>query len=130
MTQRERSYSILAVCLLVVIVVFGGGWWFYRSWTNSVKMIAETQQKIDELNVTLEKVNSQIPQLERWRRLSLPPNANAVRDDYKQFLIDTMKKTGVLLESFPAAPPDTKSTVTHPTKPGKQAIYTALNFNE
>src|SRR5205809_656444 len=98
MTQREHSYLVLAVGALAAFVVLGGGWWLYRSWADSARMLADIQQKTQDIDVEIKKVNDKMPQLDRWRRLSLPPNTKEARDKYQHFLIETMKKTGVRLE--------------------------------
>ena len=85
-------------------------------------------ERDDNQKTKVEKVNATLPTLEQWRRLSLPSNIDLARVEYKQYIIDLMRKTGILLEQFPQPPADTKSKEVLVSK-NKQPIYTALNFN-
>src|SRR5262249_44560344 len=113
-------------------VVLGGGlgvaYWFYSMITSTNQEIEGLNKEISEAKAKIKRVNDDKPLLDRWRRLSLPPDLNAGKGEDKQFLIDLTRKHNVHLEQFPPSPADTRSAVVHPGKPGKVPIYTGINF--
>jgi hypothetical protein len=129
MTQRERNLAIVLGSAVVFLGGLFGIWLFWSALSAHSQTIDTLAQKVAESEGKIKKVNAEKPQLDRWRRLSLSADVGTARGDYRQYLVDLMRRTGVQLDHFPSNPPDTKSTIVHPGKSGKQPIWTGLNFN-
>jgi hypothetical protein len=128
MTQRERTMLTLVCGVLGAVAVIGGLFYFIRAFTNVKRDLDAEQTQVAELENKLIKVKADQRVLEHWRQLSLPGDLNVARGDYKQYLIDLMRKTNVQLETFPQAPQDSKSTAAFPNK-NKSPVWTGINFN-
>jgi hypothetical protein len=121
----------MALVLGIMLGVGGvglGGYWFYDAYSSSQDRIAEEKAKLDETTDKVERIRSQQVQLDRWRRLSLQPDIVGARSEYNQFLRNLLTRTGMLEQSITAENSEFKSQVLHPTKPGKQPIYTGITF--
>jgi hypothetical protein len=127
MTSRERTLAMVAAAMLGAAALFGLVW-FYQLWTSLDEQISTMSNQVAESEAKILKAKTDAPKLEHWRRLSLPADLGAAKGDYKLFLIKLMQKTGVVIDTFPPLPTDTKSLATLPSR-NKQPIYTGLNFN-
>lgn len=127
MTSREKSIAGVLLAVVGVGGVAGLGYGFYSQLESRNGSIRLLTKQIEDTEIKVKKVTDEKPQLDHWRRLSMLNDLKA-RDKYKEELMNLMRKNGVLVESFPQAGVDGKSTIVHPTKPGKQSIYTSVNY--
>jgi hypothetical protein len=126
MTSRERTLAMVAAVMLGAAGLFVLVW-FYQQWTTLDEKISTSNDQVVEAEAKIQKAKADAPKLEHWRRLSLSADIPTAKGEYKQFLINLMHKTGVVMDQFPPMSNDTKSTAILPSR-NKQPIYTGLNF--
>jgi hypothetical protein len=129
MTVRERNMALGLGAVVLLAGVGYGAYWVYDNVIAGRAAIDELRRKVDEKQAKINAINNQKFQIDRWRRLSLPADTSTARSEYNQYLRDLMSSTGMLEQSISADKGEFKSPITHPTKPGKQPIYTGLVFD-
>jgi hypothetical protein len=128
-TQRERNLAVVLGVMLGLAFFGGGGYWLYANLAEHNTVAESLRKQIAEADDKITAVEKAQQQLNHWRRLSLPDTSAKTREEYKESLKAMMRESDVMFESIPAASADSKSSVLHPTKPGKLPIYTGFNFN-
>jgi len=120
--------TVVGGLVVVGIGVFGVAWF--------IKAFASAQEERDNLKAQIEAADEEITRvvkakqrLEHWRRLSLPANLSVARSEYRKELEKLIRDTGLTWETFGEAQQDSKSSVIHPTKPGKVPVYTGINYS-
>jgi len=126
MNARER---MLAIAVLLVVVLLVGGFFFK---TMFLSPLAERNESIlalrDEISKKQERVHqieADLPRLERWRVLSLPPDVSKAKQQYGDYLSDLMRDSGFAPGSYTVVrQADSKTAPTI----GKIPVYQKFDF--
>lgn len=129
MTTRER---ILAGTVLTVIVLAGLAFLFYQLYVvpmddkaAGIRLLEEEVRKQEERLAQWQKDKAR---LDRWKRLSLPPDTDLARREYEKYLSHLFADSGFAADAFTVRMREADSKG-GPTLAGKKPIYTRLGFS-
>lgn len=127
MTPRER---MLAFVLLVVVLLGGGGFMFHQAFLEPYQQrqgnLDRLRQQADDKQKRVNDILAEQAQLNRWRQLSLPGDADVARTLYERYLNELLRTSGFAQVTLTARPPDSRNA---PALPDKKPIYTRLAYN-
>lgn len=99
--MNRPGVSLLRVILISGAVALG----LYLFWLNLIQpewrdleKIAQVEKQIVDRQAQMRKVQAELAQLERWRKLSLPPDPHQARLDYDRYLNDLLQQAGWQVE--------------------------------
>src|ERR1700722_6894387 len=113
MNPRER---ILAICVLTMIVIGGGAFVFHQFFwsplqTRSSSILA-MQDQIDKKTAGVNEIQAEMPQLEKWRSLTLPNSLENSQLQYERWLSNMVLENHFTGATVAPKPPDQKSGIT------------------
>jgi hypothetical protein len=128
MNTRERTLA----SIVLGMVILGGGYFLVSQLLLGplrarADNLAALQKDVQNKRDRIAQIKAARPQLDRWKHISLPADADMAQREYEKYLTDLLR----LADFAPGAlsvtprPLDTKSS---PTLPGKGPVYTKLAF--
>jgi hypothetical protein len=128
MSTRERALALIVLPVLVVGGLAFLGWYFVLSpYYARAKALKTLENEVAGQKEKVLEARKKQAQLERWKKQSLPADADLARREYEKYLSDLFREADFASGSYvvTSRPADTK---TSPTITGKGAIYTKLDF--
>ena len=132
MNPRER---ILAICVLTLIVVGGGAFVFHQFFWSPLQKRSDSmlamQDQIDKKTARVNEIQAEMPQLEKWRALTLPTSIENSNLQYERWLSNLVLLNHFVNATVAPKPPDLKSGVTATGAAAAKAapVYAKLGFS-
>jgi hypothetical protein len=151
MTTRERHMSIVLTGFIIVVgASFFGYQFVYAPIRDKKLLINNLVEDIDQRKIRQARIEKRQPDLEKWKKLSLPPDkeektkvaeavvpgrtptetarADLAQGAYEDWLNNTLKAAGYALTDVAITPrkPDAKNV---PQLSTKKPIYTRVQFS-
>lgn len=126
MTRRER---MLAGSVLGVLTLVGAVFLFHQLFVVPYRArgqaIDNAREQIENKVAQLRQAAAERDRLERYRQLSLPPDAERARLEYLRYLADLLRDAGFEPGSYTVSG---KEPDTHTVARGKKPPFTTLDF--
>ena len=132
MNPRER---MLAICVLTLIVVGGGAFMFHQLFWSPLQKSSESilamQDQIDKKIARVHEIQAEMPQLEKWRALTLPTSVENSELQYERWLSNLVLENHFVNATVVPKPPDLKSGITATGVAATKAapVYAKLGFS-
>jgi hypothetical protein len=132
MNPRER---MLAIVVLTIFVVGGGFFVFNQFFWGPLQKRGDTiialQDQIDKKTARVQEIQAEMPQLERWRSLTLPKDVDISKLKYEEWLTNLLQKEGFVGPTVTPKPVDLKTGVTATGAAAAKAapVYAKLGYS-
>jgi hypothetical protein len=128
MNTRERTLATIVLAL----VILGGSYFLVGQLLLAplrarADTIAALQKEVQNKRDRIAQIKAARPQLERWKHISLPADADMARREYEKYLTELLRNSDFSPSSLSVTPKPV-DTKTSPTLPGKGPVYTKLAF--